>query len=171
MLPGDRIRLARADELEALSAIERRAAAVFREVGLAYVAELPAMPISILDAGRLHDLLWVAEHEGAPIGFVLASVLDGELHIEEVDVDPSHQRRGIGRALVERACDEGRARGRPSVTLLTFRGVPWNEPFYASMGFVAIDAGAMGHELRAKADADATRLDPERRVTMRRRLG
>lgn len=167
---GDGIRLARASELHALSAIERRAAERFREVGLDCVAELPPVPVSLLDAGRLHDLLWVAEHHGTPVGFLLASMLDGELHIEEVDVDPAHQRRGLGRALVERACDEARARGLPAVTLLTFRDVPWNEPFYASAGFVAIEPYAMGPELTVKAEDDATRLDADRRVAMRRTL-
>jgi len=168
MPPDYAIRAARASELEVLSAIERRAAGVFREIGLAWVTEVPLLPVSMLEAGRLHDLLWVAEREGAPVGFLLASVVDGELHVEELDVDPDHQRRGIGRALVERAADEARARGLPSITLVTFRGVPWNEPFYASAGFAPIERHAMGPELTAKAELDATRMDASRRVVMRR---
>ena len=170
-MPADyAIRAARASELEALSAIERRAAELIRGVGLAWVTEVPLMPISLLEAGRLYDLLWVAEREGAPVAFLLAAVVDGELHVEELDVDPDHQRRGIGRALVERAADEARARGLRSMTLLTFRDVPWNAPFYASAGFVAIDRHAMGPELTAKAEIDATRMDASRRVVMRRSI-
>jgi GNAT superfamily N-acetyltransferase len=164
------IRAARASELEALSAIERRAAELFRGVGLAWVTELPLMPISLLEAGRLYDLLWVVERGGVPVAFLLASVVDRELHIEELDVDPAHQRRGIGRALIERAAREGRARGLRSMTLLTFRDVPWNAPFYASAGFVAIDLHAMGPELTAKAEVDATRMRASSRVAMRRTL-
>lgn len=154
-----------------MAAIERRAAERFREVGLDWVAELPPVPASILEAGRLRDSLWVAERDGAPVGFLLASVLDHELHIDELDVDPAHQRRGIGRALVEHACAVGIARGFPAVTLLTFLDVPWNAPFYARAGFIAIEPSAMGPELRAKVQTDATRLDAGRRVFMRRRLG
>lgn len=168
---GPVIRLAHADELDALRAIERSAAARFREVGLAHVAELPPLPRTTLEVGRLNGLLFVAERDGAPIGFLLASIMDAALHVEELDVDPAHQRRGVGRALVERACDEARARGLAAVTLITFRDVPWNEPFYASAGFVALHRAALGPSLAAKVDEDATRLGSERRVAMRRMVG
>lgn len=164
------IRKARVEEVAALPSLERRAAARFREVGLDAVAEMAPLPITLLELGRLEGLLWVAEHEERPIGFLLASVIDGELHIAEIDVEPAFQRRGIGRALLEHACAEARARRLPALTLLTFRGVPWCEPFYAKAGFVPIEPGAMGPKLAARAEDDASLFSAARRVAMRKAL-
>lgn len=48
---------------------------------------------------------------------------------------PEHGRRGIGGALVGSVCDWARASGIASVTLTTYREIPWNEPFYRRLGF------------------------------------
>ncbi len=71
----------------------------------------------------------------ATVGFLLATRYPDVLHIEEMSVLPSHGRRGLGRALLERALDEARARGLRRVTLTTFEHLPWNAPFYAQLGF------------------------------------
>ncbi len=48
---------------------------------------------------------------------------------------PEHGRRGIGTALVHAACEEARWAGPDSLTLCTYRDVPWNGPFYRRLGF------------------------------------
>ena len=58
------------------------------------------------------------------------------------------------------------------VTLTTFRGVPWNMPFYARLGFEELPRAEWPPPLRAiVADEAARGLDPERRVVMIRTLG
>ena len=42
-------------------------------------------------------------------------------------------------ALVEGTCDWARSGHFGAITLTTFRDVPWNGPFYESLGFVAMD--------------------------------
>lgn len=164
------IRLAIEADLARVNEIERRAAGIFRDIGLDEIAELPPMPMSELYRACHDERLYVATAENdEPIGFAMVSLIDGELHLEELDVDPAHQRRGIGRALIEHACSIGRARGMASMTLHTFREIPWNEPFYASAGCVAIERHAMGPELTEKTILDAARFGP-RRVCMRRLL-
>jgi GNAT superfamily N-acetyltransferase len=130
------IRLARSDDVPSLAAIERNAAAQFRGTGIdgAFLDET-ADPAKLEEAIR-DGRLWVAERDGACVGFAIACVLaGGEAWLEEVDVDPSHGRRGIGRALVETVADWARRRGSPTLGLTTFRDVPWNAPFYAQLGF------------------------------------
>jgi 4-diphosphocytidyl-2-C-methyl-D-erythritol kinase len=59
--------------------------------------------------------------------------------IAELDVLPDYSRRGIGGALLERACEWARAAGYRRVDLGTLPDVPWNMPFYAKHGFAVVD--------------------------------
>jgi GNAT superfamily N-acetyltransferase len=79
---------------------------------------------------------WVAEGEhGELLAFIAATRGGHDLHIWEFDVRLDCQRRGIGRRLLQRFLAEAAAAGISAVTLTTFRDVPWNGPFYQSMGF------------------------------------
>lgn len=153
--------------------LESRAAQRFREVGLVAVADGPTLPEAMLaaacDAGRL--LLAVDERDG-PIGMLLSSVADGELHIEELSVDPDHQGEGIGTALLARVASDARGAGWASVTLRTFRDVAWNAPFYLRRGYVEVPERTLGPEmLRKVGQEEAAGFDVRRRITMRLVLG
>jgi len=99
-----------------------------------------------------------------PVGFVCVGLVDGLPHIWQLSVHPDHGRRGLGRALVQAACRWARAEGFEAVTLTTYRDVPWNGPFYASLGFVTVDALAPGlaavrqHEREVGDDAFGPRV-------------
>ena len=69
------------------------------------------------------------------VGFVCLEVVDGAAHVDQVSVLPAHGRRGIGRALLETAIGWAAAAGHAELTLTTFRDVPWNAPFYRTLGF------------------------------------
>jgi GNAT superfamily N-acetyltransferase len=69
------------------------------------------------------------------VGYLAGRVEAERLHIDEVDVLRAHQGQGIGRALLAHAADWARAHGLTALSLTTFRSVPWNAPFYASVGF------------------------------------
>jgi GNAT superfamily N-acetyltransferase len=91
-------------------------------------------------------------------------------HLDELDVDPSHGRRGLGTALVRTVCDWAAASGYSGLTLTTFRGVPWNLPFYARLGFTEVPVDGARPELAAVVSAEAARgLTPETRAVMRYR--
>ena len=58
--------------------------------------------------------LWVALTEEVPVGFALVEMLANDLpHLEELDVDPSHGRRGVGTALVRAVCKWAEVSGTP----------------------------------------------------------
>jgi GNAT superfamily N-acetyltransferase len=110
--------------------------------------------------------------DGRPVGYVLAEVVDGNAHVEQVSVEPAHQGMGIGRALIEEVRGWARAAGLPALTLTTFRDVPWNGPLYRHLGFGDLDEHEIGPELRAVRDREtAMGLDPAQRVCMGQDVG
>lgn len=167
-----RIESARAGDLEKLPAVEIAANALFAGLGLGGAVANDATSLEELARAHAAGLLWVARAEdGEPIGFALVEIVDGEAHLEEIDVHPAHGRRGVGRALLDAVVEWARRAGHRAVTLTTFREVPWNAPFYARAGFRALAPHELGPELAALVREEAARgLDPARRVAMRRDL-
>ena len=112
--------------------------------------------------------LWVALADDVAIGFAFVELIERDsAHLEEIDVHPDHGRRGVGTKLVSRVCQWAAANGYASVTLTTFRDVPWNLPFYARLGFEIVPPAQVSPALRAVIDAETRRgLDPSRRVVM-----
>ncbi|MFL5183968.1 MAG: GNAT family N-acetyltransferase, partial [Microvirga sp.] len=115
---------------------------------------------------------WVAVDErDEPVGFLAAHELDGHFYIAEVSVGASHQRRGIGARLVGTAIEHGRRLEFGAITLMTYRDLSWNGPFYAQLGFaeIAADEAGPGHCAKLREDAEFGH-DPARRCIMAIRL-
>jgi GNAT superfamily N-acetyltransferase len=134
MSPLPAVRLAEPDELTLLPALERAADSLFDEVvrgplpGPGSVEELAAAAV-VLVAGD------------PPVGLCRVDRIgpgDTGLHLEQLSVHPDHGRRGIGRALLRAAVAWARDARADALTLVTYREVPWNGPFYASEGFVEL---------------------------------
>src|SRR5262249_27528166 len=115
--------------------------------------------------------LWVALVAGAPVGFALVAIIDASTaHLEEIDVLPAHGRRGLGTRLVEEVCRWAASAGHGSVTLTTFRDVPWNMPFYQRLGFRVIPDPELSTALRAIVDDETPRRPaPSRPPPLHRR--
>lgn len=166
------IRAVRPAELSRLQDIERAAGECFREIGMTQIADDDPLPLDRLadyhEAGRA----WVAtDATDAPVGYLIADVVDGNLHIEQVSVHPSHARRGTGRALIDHLADHARTTGVPALTLTTFTDVPWNSPYYQRCGFVVLDDNDLTPGLRVIRQCEATHgLDRWPRTCMRRDL-
>jgi len=95
-----RIELARGEDLPALPGIERAAGALFAGMALPLqVLATETSPDDFAHAARAGHL-WVARADGAIAGFALVELIDGEPHLEEMDVHPEHGRKGIGRRLL-----------------------------------------------------------------------
>ncbi|MDA2815059.1 GNAT family N-acetyltransferase [Nocardiopsis sp. RSe5-2] len=89
-------------------------------------------------------------HEGRVAGLAALIELDGAAHLEQIAVHPGLGRRGIGRALLEAACERARDAGFGALTLTTFRDLAWNAPWYARRGFSELPRQAWGPDLAAQ---------------------
>lgn len=151
--------------------MEKRAAERFRAHGYAAIADLPAAsPEAFAATWAGHDVVVAVAPDGRPVGFAAATPVDAFLHLAELSVDPDHGRKGLGRTLVEAVDALARARGLAGVTLTTFRDVPFNEPFYAGLGFAELPLADAPDQLRRRFHAELPpQVGVETRILMLRR--
>ena len=165
------IRAARDEDAAAMVAIEEAAGRMFADVGMDFVAED--------DPGTVEELLpyvrdgraWVVDEAGAPAAYLIAEWVDGNVHVEQVSVDPAYARRGLGAGLVEHVAAWARERGAPALTLTTYAEVAWNAPYYERLGFRRLADDELTPGLRRIRAAEAEHgLDRWPRLGMRRDL-
>lgn len=127
-------------------------------------------PILDFETACTAGFVWIAASNELPVGFAHVKLIEADsAHLDELDVHPEHSCRGLGRRLVSAVCEWAVEARIPAVTLSIFRDVPWNMPFYASMGFEALsrERGSNAIE-QIVADEQRRGLDIARRVVMRR---
>jgi ribosomal protein S18 acetylase RimI-like enzyme len=80
---------------------------------------------------------WVAvDAADRPVGVLVMRPARDSLFVENVAVDPAHQRRGIGRLLLSFAEHHARQLGLPAITLYTNVRMTENLRYYPSLGYV-----------------------------------
>ena len=158
-------------DVQGLLQVEKSAATLLLEHGGHDLLAMHALAADDLRRGIEAGLLRVAEVQGSAVGFALAGELDAHAHLFEMDVDPRYGRRGTGSALLESVCAAAASRGYRCMTLVTLREVPWNAPFYARRGFVALAEGRWGSGLSALIERERMMgIPPNSRVVMQRLL-
>lgn len=163
---GFRVRPARADELGAVRTIETAAAARFRTSAHPHAADMPSLGEADLARMRADDNLWVLEVEsGELVAFIALEPLGADLYVVELDVLPSHAGARLGATLLDHAAVIARHRGYARLVLRTFVDVPWNAPYYRTLGFVDVDDAPVESLVEHEAAAG---LDVTRRVTLAR---
>jgi GNAT superfamily N-acetyltransferase len=152
------VRAAAPADLAGLPAIELSGEPMFAEIGIVF----PPGPMTVEEAiAGQAEILVTGE---PPVGFAAVIELDGHPHLEQMSVRADLTGSGIGGRLL----GEVVRRGGHGVTLLTFRDVPWNGPWYARHGFTELPEAAWGPELRGhwQAEIDAGLHDLAPRLVM-----
>ena len=176
------VRLATAADVESMRDIEVDAGRRFRDfpadMGLDEIADDDPPAADVLLAHIANATAWVAvdllptDEAGRLVGYALASMMDGEAHLDQLSVRESAGRRGIGTALVHEACRWATAQAFSAITLTTFRDVGFNGPYYAGLGFTEMPVDELGPELRSLRELEQDiGLDVQPRIAMRRMLG
>lgn len=166
------IRLARPDEIGRVREIEDESGAIFNGTGL--IDESLDVSFPLDDLRHLVGIgqVWVAcGSDAVPVGMVIASIREGAVYVEELDVLPAHARRGLGTRLLTTVVEWARARGQSALTLSTFRDVPWNGPFYRKNGFRDLEPAEWTPGMRMIREEEIRHgLRVEARTFMRRDL-
>ncbi len=143
------IRRPRPNEIKLLPQIENEADLRYARVGLRRVIDMPPASLASLEHARRHGMLWVAVSRfDQPIGFALMKLRGGTAWLDQLSVLDRWQRQGHGAALIGRSVEMARALGFDSLYLSTYRGVPWNAPFYERRGFREVPRGSFVLPLR-----------------------
>ena len=108
------------------------------------------------------EKFWVAEHQGEVVGVAgMERYGDGGL-LRSVAVAQEWRGTGLGRALVERVLDEGRAAGVREVYLLTTTA----EHYFPRLGFTCVDRKTVPKAVQGSAEF--TGACPATAIVMRR---
>ncbi|MEB3370375.1 GNAT family N-acetyltransferase [Saccharopolyspora mangrovi] len=165
------IRLARDEDLALLQEVERAAGRPFAELGMTLVAEDEPPSLAVLREFQQAGRAWVHTAGDVPVAYLIADVVDGCAHVEQVSVAPEHAGRRIGAGLIEVLAAWARERGLPALTLTTFTEVSWNGPYYRRLGFRYLDDDELTPGLRAiRVEEAEAGLDAWPRACMRREL-
>jgi GNAT superfamily N-acetyltransferase len=152
------VRAAAPADLPLLPGIELSGEPMFAEIGIVF----PPGPMTV--EGAIAEGAEILVAGDPPAGFAAVIELDGHPHLEQMSVRADLTGQGIGGRLL----GEVVRRHGSGVTLLTFRDVPWNGPFYARHGFAELPEAAWGPALRGhwQAEIDAGLHDLGARLVM-----
>jgi hypothetical protein len=152
------VRAAETPDLAKLPAIELSGDALFAELGITF----PPGPATV-ETAIAHGASIVVAGE-PPVAFAAVIDLDRHPHLEQISVRADQTRNGIGSLLLSEVIGSY----GPGLTLLTFRDVPWNGPWYARHGFTELPESAWGPTLREhwQAEIDAGLHDLGSRLVM-----
>lgn len=160
------LRYGREADIPALAVVELSAATLFEGTHMAWAVGQTSAREHFRPA-LVQNKLWIVEDGGMPVGFLRAERLESSFYIDEVSVSASHQRRGIGRMLIETALAEAAARHFKAASLTTDRTIPWNAPYYKRFGFRVLAADQTPPTLARRL---ASQPNPARRCVMWRDL-
>lgn len=137
------------EDIPELQDVEVDAGQMFREIDLDAIADDDPPAASDLLKHVRRKTAWTGELDSVVVGYALASVVDGEGHLDQITVRRAVSGRGIGRILMDEVCRWAVGCGYEDLTLTTFRDVAWNGPYYARLGFCELAADRCGPQLAA----------------------
>jgi len=150
--------LANREHIPLLAEIERAAAALFPDDVLTPEIRASTVPIEQLEAAYAEGRLWTAATKtGSPVGFAIAIRESNSAFLQELDVHPAHQQKGLGRRLIQSVISWAQTQRFSCVTLTTFEYVPWNAPFYSRLGFRKLEEHELNLELLERLQAERAR--------------
>ncbi len=163
-------RLACVRDVASIQNVEVDAGQRFRSVAMPQISEDRPPDGRLLRQYIADAQLWVGTHGTAVIGYAMAQRIDDHAHIDQVSVMTAFSGQRIGARLLEIACDWARLQEAWRTTLFTYESVPWNAPYYRSLGFAECGQDSMGPGLRKIWDMEVrTDLADWTRVALARR--
>lgn len=132
------IRNACLSDIDRLISIEKSASKAFLDIPeLAWVAESDTISLELHSELilKFDSIVAINNKLDQIVGFLYSKKYKDDLYILEVDVDQTHQRKGIGKLLINHLIDKAKKERIKRITLTTFVDVVWNQQFYEKIGF------------------------------------
>jgi GNAT superfamily N-acetyltransferase len=169
---GYSISLAELEDIPAMIAVDKAASTLFEPTGLINPEALgDHVPAEVFEAEiPLGNVLVTRNVHGWATGFALVRARGNGLYLDQVSVHPDHGQRGLGRWLLLAVLAEAEARKLPHVSLSTFRDLPWNGPFYRSLGFTEMPRDRLEPYMLEIEEAQKPFMDVKERCFMRRKV-
>lgn len=170
---GYSIRPATGDDIARMIAADIAASELFRPTGLIYdMAPVPdGVPAQILRDAIKDQMVIAAEFESVAIGFALYSIRgENDFYLDQLSVDPTHGRKGVGAALVQACLQRSEDLGHSEVFLSTFRKLEWNGPFYKRLGFKELPRRKLADWMIEIEDLQREEMDVSQRCFMIRKV-
>ena len=108
------------------------------------IGKPPAPMLSDYAALAAEAKVWVAQRDEQMVGVLVQYETEDGFYIDTVASSPAARGTGVGRALLEFAEAEARARGFASIYLCTNSRMTENQALYPRIGYVEYDRRAQG---------------------------
>ncbi|MEM8617450.1 MAG: GNAT family N-acetyltransferase [Pseudomonadota bacterium] len=160
------------EDIPTIIAVDKAAAALFAPTGLITPQALEEhVPADVLeDAIPSSAVLAVRDAHGEVVGFALFQPRGLGIYLDQISVHPDHGRKGLGRALMQRVIETAEDSGHQRLSLSTFRDLPWNGPFYRSLGFKALKRDKLEPYMIEIEAAQRPHMDVTARCFMARKV-
>lgn len=163
------LRVSQHSDLDSLQRLSVRARHRYKSIpALAHVAE--SLP---LGADRF-EACWVVvavdRHSGDIIGFAAMRLLDDDLYLDNISVEPDASGKGVGKRLLASVEAYAHVCQLHAISLTTFREPRWNGPWFRRNGFQPMPAERIGDGLRSVMERQAQSFNPATRETLWRLL-
>ncbi|TDB95840.1 GNAT family N-acetyltransferase [Actinomadura sp. 7K534] len=142
------VRVARPADLPGLPLIEISGERMFAEIGIVFP---PGPTVVELMSDGDAEIIVAGD---PPVGFAVVEEVDGAAYLAQISVRDDLTGKGIGARLLDAVMTRAGEAGAPGVSLLTFRNVPWNGPWYAAHGFEELPEERWGPGIRSHWEAE-----------------
>ena len=131
----------------------------YKPLDAAHAADVAAFEVRIMGSDAWNEALvadelprrdrvwWMAlanggapEEVGTLVGYAGGWVVDGDVQILKVGIDPAHRRRGIARKLLAHVAADARDLGASTASLEVRKGNSGAQAFYAALGMESVGA-------------------------------
>lgn len=165
-----RMRLADPVEAEELREIQGRSRELYEGDGLLdEVMGAPLLKIDVIDSAiAAGNVLVAVDEQGSLLGFALGCPLGNDLHLEQLSVLPEVGHLGVGRSLMDHWFILSQSRGFEAMSLVTYRDVRFNAPWYETLDFHILQESELNEEQSKLRRAGDGILSIDRRVFMRK---
>lgn len=168
------IRDALLTDMETCREIELNAAKRFSQSNIPEIQSL-ASSDETLDSETLahaiqNGLCFISEIDQKPVGFIALAKFENSWYIHEICVVEHAQSQGVGSGLLAYVKMLAEIQRIPSINLITFRNVEWNQPFYTQKGYLSMAESRLSEQFLKLWKNDNQYFAANLRVCMQLRI-